>query len=124
MAKNPRHAARAPSQRQLRAGELIRHELAQMFQREEVHDDALSGRNVTVTEVQASPDLKYATVFVTTLGGVDVAGAVAALQSIAPKVRRVLAPRLSMKFIPELRFREDESFDRAERISQLLRGDR
>lgn len=94
-----------------------------MFQREEVHDDRLSGRNVTVTEVQTSPDLKHANVFVTTLGGVDVDGAVEALAEIAPKIRHVLAPKLKMKFIPELRFRKDESFDQADRISALLRRD-
>ena len=121
MGNRPHHTTKAPSQRQLRAGELIRHELAQMFQREEVHDDALSGRNVTVTEVQASPDLRNATVYVMTLGGIDVDGTVAALQKITGKIRHVLAPRLSLKFIPELHFRKDESFDQADRISALLR---
>lgn len=115
------HSAKAPSQRQLRAGELIRHELAQIFAREEVHDDSLAGRNVTVTEVQASPDLRNATVYVTTLGGMDVDGAVAALQTASAKVRKALAPKLSMKFIPELKFRKDGSFDEAERINSLLR---
>jgi len=122
MASKLSHSAKAPSQRQLRAGELIRHELAQIFAREEVHDDTIAGRNVTVTEVQASPDLRNATVYVTTLGGIDVDGAVAALEAIAPKVRKALAPKLSMKFIPELKFRKDGSFDQAERISNLLRG--
>ncbi|MEM6913953.1 MAG: 30S ribosome-binding factor RbfA [Pseudomonadota bacterium] len=113
---------KGPSQRQLRAGELVRHELAQMFQREEVHDDRLSGRSVTVTEVTASPDLKQATVFVTTLGGFEVEETVIALRDMAPKIRGVLAPKLSMKFIPQLRFEKDESFDRADRISELLKG--
>ena len=121
MAHNHHHTSKAPSQRQLRAGELIRHELAQMLQREEVHDDSLSGRNVTVSEVRASPDLRNATVYVTTLGGIDVDGAVSALNQIAGKIRRVLAPKLSMKFIPDLRFVKDDSFDEADRISQLLR---
>jgi ribosome-binding factor A len=124
MAPRSHHVTKAPSQRQLRAGELIRHELAQMFQREEVHDSSLSGRNVTVTEVQASPDLRHANVYVTTLGGIDVEGAVTALQAIAPKIRRVLAPKLHLKFIPELRFVKDESFDHADRISELLRKER
>lgn len=124
MAQRPQHTSKAPSQRQLRAGELIRHELAQMFQREEVHDDSLAGRNVTVTEVQASPDLRNATVYITTLGGRDVEGAVEALHKIAGKIRRVLAPKLSMKFIPELHFKKDDSFDQADRISALLKETR
>ncbi len=117
-----RSTSKGPSQRQLRAGELVRHELAQMFQREEIHDDRLAGRNVTVTEVAASPDLKQATVYVTTLGGLEVEETVAALREMAPKIRGVLAPKLSMKFIPQLRFEKDESFDRADRITELLKG--
>ena len=107
MASRMSHSAKAPSQRQLRAGELIRHELAQLFAREEVHDDSLAGRN--------------ATVYVTTLGGMDVDGAVKALEAVSAKVRKALAPKLSMKFIPELKFRKDGSFDEAERINNLLR---
>ena len=73
------HTSSGPSQRQLRAGELIRHELAQLLQRGEVHEQSLEGLNITVTEVQASPDLKNATVYVTTLGGLRVDEAVAEL---------------------------------------------
>lgn len=122
MASRFEHTAKGPSQRQLRAGELIRHELAQLLQREEVHDESLAGLNVTVTEVQASPDLRNATVYMTTLGGIRADEAVQTLNAIAAKVRRALAPKLSLKFIPQLTFRKDESFDRADRISALLRG--
>lgn len=124
MASRFNHTSKAPSQRQLRAGELIRHELAQLLQREEVHDAQLSGLNITVTEVQTSPDLKHANVYVTTLGGLDVDGAVEKLTAASKTIRRTLAPKLSLKFIPELRFRKDESFDNADRISELLRRDR
>ncbi|GGY46781.1 30S ribosome-binding factor RbfA [Parvularcula lutaonensis] len=124
MASRFNHTSKAPSQRQLRAGELIRHELAQILQREEVHDDTLSGLNITVTEVQTSPDLKHANVYVTTLGGIDVDGAVHKLTVASRTIRRTLAPKLALKFIPELRFRKDDSFDNADRISELLRKDR
>jgi ribosome-binding factor A len=115
---------KAPSQRQLRAGELIRHELAQALQRDEMHDETLANRNITVSQVQTSPDLKHATVFVTTLGGIDVDGAVKALNAAAGRIRRVLAPKLALKYQPELRFRKDESFDQAARIDDLLRDTR
>ena len=124
MASRPSHTSKAPSQRQLRAGELARHELAQMFQREEVHDDSLSGHNLTVTEVKTSPDLKLATVYVTTLGGAQVDEVVTSLNQLAPRIRKTLAPKLALKFIPELRFRKDDSFDQADRISSLLRDAR
>jgi ribosome-binding factor A len=113
---------KAPSQRQLRAGELIRHELAQILQREEVHDDTLLGLNITVTEVQASPDLRNATVYVTALGGQGTEEAVKKLGAASHKIRRVLAPKLAMKFIPDLHFKRDASFENADRIDKLLRG--
>jgi ribosome-binding factor A len=95
-----------------------------VLQRDEAHDETLSRRNITVTEVQTSPDLKHATVFVTTLGGLDVDGAVEALTAASGRLRRVLAPRLSLKFLPELRFKKDTSFDEAARIDDLLRKSR
>lgn len=115
------HSSKGPSQRQLRAGELIRHELAQLLQREEVHEQSLEGLNITVSEVQASPDLKQATVFVTTLGGLRVDEAVKKLSDASKSIRRTLAPKLALKFIPELRFVKDQSFDHADKISALLR---
>ena len=115
------HTSSGPSQRQLRAGELIRHELAQLLQRGEVHEQSLEGLNITVTEVQASPDLKNATVYVTTLGGLRVDEAVAELSKVGKSIRRTLAPKLALKFIPELRFVKDGSFDHADKISALLR---
>lgn len=115
------HTSKGPSQRQLRAGELIRHELAQLLQRGETHEQSLEGLNITVAEVQASPDLRQATVFVTTLGGLRVDEAVTELNKVAKSIRRTLAPKLALKFIPDLRFVKDQSFDHADKISALLR---
>lgn len=113
-----------PSQRQLRAGELIRHALAEVLQREDLRDAALRGVSITVSEVRASPDLKQATAFVMPLGGgtkgADVAGVVAALNRVAPLLRSYLGKRIDMKFTPALRFLADESFDEAQRIEALL----
>lgn len=73
-ASGPGHSGTGPSQRQLRAGELIRHALVDVFREEDIHDDALRGVSVTVTEVRLSPDLKHATCFVEPLGaGVEAA---------------------------------------------------
>jgi ribosome-binding factor A len=113
-------SSRAPSQRQLRAGELIRHALAEMFQRDEVHEEALRGLNVTFSEVRASPDLRNATVYLTALGGEGTAEAVKALNGARGAVRKVLGSKMRAKFTPELVFRADESFDEAQRIEALL----
>lgn len=117
-------SAKGPSQRQLRAGELIRHALAEVFQREDLREPALRGLSITVSEVRASPDLKQATAFVTPLGGgargADVAAVVAALNRAAPTIRGHLAKKLDLKFTPAVKFVADQSFDEAQKIEALL----
>ncbi len=116
-----------PSQRQLRAGELIRHALVEIFQREDLREPALAGVSITVSEVRASPDLKNATVFCAPLGasiraeaGNDQEGVIGALNRLAPHLRHLLGQRIDLKFTPALSFREDESFSEAKRIDALL----
>ncbi|GGD16468.1 30S ribosome-binding factor RbfA [Aquisalinus flavus] len=116
---------RGPSQRQLRAGELVRHALVQILQREELREPELQGVSVTVTEVRMTPDLKQAAVFCTALGGAlsnDRRGTavVASLNKSAPYMRGELGKRIDMKFTPQLTFRYDDSFDTARHIDQLL----
>ncbi len=116
--------AKGPSQRQLRAGELIRHALAEIFQREDLREPALRGLSITVSEVRASPDLKQATAFVMPLGGgakgADVAAVVAALNRVAPVIRGYLGKKIDLKFTPAVKFVADQSFDEAQRIEDLL----
>ncbi len=117
-----------PSQRQLRAGELIRHALVEVLREEEIHDPAMEGVSVTVTEVRLSPDLKHATCFVEPLGaGVESAPTaghvdeiVKALNAHAKFLRGVLGRHIDMKFTPDLKFRHDESFDAAGRMDRLF----
>lgn len=115
---------KGPSQRQLRAGELVRHALVEIFQREDLRDPALAGVSLTVTEVRLSPDLKQATVFVSPLGAsIDKEKhpeIVRALDHAAPHLRHLLGQRIDMKFTPALKFRSDESFAEARRIDELL----
>ncbi|MEM9705230.1 MAG: 30S ribosome-binding factor RbfA [Pseudomonadota bacterium] len=115
-----------PSQRQLRAGELIRHALVEIFAREELRDPALAGVSLTVSEVRAAPDLKQATVFCAPLG-VTLEGGVSAhqpmidaLNKAGPQLRYLLGKRVDLKFTPALKFRLDESFDEAGRVDELL----
>lgn len=121
-----------PSQRQLRAGELIRHALVEVLREEEIHDPAMEGVSVTVTEVRMSPDLKHATCFVEPLGaGVEAAPTaghvdeiVKALNAHARFLRGVLGKHIDMKFTPDLKFRHDESFDAAGRMDRLFNDPR
>jgi ribosome-binding factor A len=109
-----------PSQRQLRAGELIRHALADIFRQGELHDEALEGASVTVTEVRMSPDLKHALCFVEPLGGALAGDVVKALNRHARFLRGRLGREIDMKFTPDLKFVHDHSFDEAARMEALF----
>ena len=121
-----------PSQRQLRAGELIRHALVDILREEDIHDESLAGVSVTVTEVRLSPDLRHATCFVEPLGaGVEAAPTtgheseiIKALNAHAKFLRGRLGPKLDMKFTPDLKFRHDESFDAASHMDRLFNDPR
>lgn len=123
MPKPQSAAPRGPSQRQLRVGELIRHALSDVLTRAEVPDPVLEKHVITVPEVRMSPDLKLATAYVMPLGGKDADKVVAALEKNRRALRGAVAPRIEMKFMPELRFRLDTSFEEGARIDALLRSD-
>ena len=111
----------APSQRMLRAGELIRHGLAEVFQRGETNDPALDKLAPTVVEVQISSDLMLATVFVRTLFAGKEDALLEALNKNRKYIRGLIAPKLEMKFTPDIRFRIDTALDYANKIDAILR---
>jgi ribosome-binding factor A len=110
-----------PSQRQLRAGELIRHALAETIMRGDTGDPEIERLGATVTEVAMSPDLKIATVYVRSFIDGKGDALVQALDRNRRYIRGLLAPKLDMKFMPELRFRIDTATDYAEKIDRLLK---
>ena len=112
---------KVPSQRQLRAGELIRHALVEILREEDITDPALEGVSITVTEVRMSPDLRHAMVFVEPLGGGEQADEVVkGLNRHAGFLRGRLGHAIAMKFTPALKFLHDESFDEAARMNRLF----
>ncbi|MEX2165632.1 MAG: 30S ribosome-binding factor RbfA [Methyloceanibacter sp.] len=115
-----RDKGRLPSQRQLKVGELIRHALADIFFRGDIVDEVLSRHSLTVPEVRMTPDLKLATAYILPLGGGDAAEAVAHLDKHKRFLRGEVAKRVSLKFMPELRFKVDTSFESSRRIDELL----
>ena len=117
-----RDRASGPSQRALRAGELVRHALAEILARGDVHDPVIETHLITVPEVRMSPDLRLATVYVMPLGGTDENDVLAALDRNTRYLRGEIAHRVNLKFAPDIRFRIDERFDEAERIERLLRS--
>jgi ribosome-binding factor A len=119
--QNHRDHSQSGSQRQLRVGELIRHELADMLSRGEIHDPVVEAHMITVPEVRLSPDLRLATIYVMPLGGRDEKEVLEALDRNKKYVRGEIGRRVNLKFAPEIRFRIDERFSEAERIEKLLR---
>ena len=116
--------ARAPSQRQLRVGELVRHALTDVLSRETLDDPILEGKLVSISEVRMSPDLKIATCFASLMGGGEVQPVVKALAKHAKFIRGRAAPHLNqMKYMPSFRFLEDTSFDNFAKVDALLRSE-
>lgn len=108
------------TQRQLRVGEMLRHALADMLVRGDIHDDVLAKAVVTIPEVRMSPDLRLATAYVMPLGGKDADVIVAALERNKRFIRGRLSEAVSLKFSPDVRFHYDDTFDEVSRIDELL----
>lgn len=128
MPRNPRNsrgrAAKGPSQRQLRVGEVIRHALSDLLRRAPLRDPVFHGVSITVSEVRASADLRHAKVFCAPLGGENQDEVLAGLNRSAGFLRGLLGHELTLKYTPELAFVLDVSFDEASRINALLTSGR
>lgn len=109
------------SQRNLRVGEEIRHALADIFMRGEVHSMDLLGASITVSEVRVSPDLKNATAYVMPLAGEKKEVLINALKISAPELRHLVSKRVKLRHVPKIFFALDDSYDEAERINNLLK---
>ena len=113
----------APSQRMLRVGEQVRSALTQVLQRREINDDVIDNAVISISEVRMSPDLKIATAYVTPLGAKDHDKIVAALNRNAKFIRGKMGPALrQMKYMPDVRFRDDTSFENFRKIDELLKS--
>jgi ribosome-binding factor A len=118
-----RSTSSAPSQRMLRVGEQVRAAITQVLQRGEVRDPLIEKTVISISEVRMSPDLKIATAYVTPLGVADHAAVIEALNKHAKFIRGRLGPQLrQMKYMPDVRFRDDTSFDNYQKIDALLRS--
>jgi ribosome-binding factor A len=116
--------SKPPSQRQLRVGEEVRHVLVRILGRGDLRDPLLSDANVTVTQVEVSPDLQNATAFVVPLGGNQADEIVRALNRAAGYLRGQLGREVQLRYTPRLVFEPDRSFDRADEVERLLRSPR
>ncbi|HEY4980700.1 MAG TPA: 30S ribosome-binding factor RbfA [Pseudolabrys sp.] len=110
------------SQRQLRVGELVRHAMAELLTRGDVHDPVIEGHLITVPEVRMTADLRLATIYIMPLAGRDADEVIAAFERNKKFIRGEIAHSVNLKFAPDIRFLPDERFAEAERIDKLLRS--
>ena len=123
MAKNTQRDGKAPTQRMLRVGEMIRRTLSEILQRGEVHDPDLARMSITVGEVRVSPDLRIATAYVLPLGGKGSDTVLKILARNKAELRRLVGRRLGLKYTPDLRFQLDETFDRMDDTRRMMSQD-
>ena len=109
------------SQRQLRVGEMIKQSLGMIFVRNEAKLPNLETNNITVTEVQMSQDLKIAKAFILPLGGKNSEEILEKLKEFSFLIRKVLSKKITIKFLPKILFKKDESFEYAEKIENLIK---
>lgn len=116
----------APSQRQLRVAENVKHALVDFFQRGEICDPQISNAIICVSEISMSPDLKWATCYITVFGADPEKNTlvIAALNKHRSFIRgRVGVALRTMKYIPAFRFELDSSFNNYQKIDTLLRSE-
>jgi ribosome-binding factor A len=116
------HSKTGPSQRQLKVGEEIRHLLSDILRKSDFHHVALTTSSINIAEVRMSPDLRHARIYILPLQGEKAADIVDALNELAPKIRHLLAKRLTLKFLPQLKFVEDPAYFQAEKMDVLFRS--
>ena len=120
MSRKKSSSSRAPTQRMLRVAEQIRHVVAEMLARAEIHDEVIASHVITITQVRMSTDLRLATAFVMPLGGKDTEKVIAALEKNRRYIRGRIAQTLDLQFSPDIRFKDDNTFEEAMRIDMLL----
>ena len=120
MSRKSKAPSKAPSQRQLRVGEELRHHLSTALMRGDIYVPELEGISVTVSEVSVSPDMSNARVYVTPLGGTAIEEVVAILNVIAPDLQSWVAQKIHLRRMPRLKFMADHSFDNAQKMSSLI----
>ncbi|WP_025897510.1 30S ribosome-binding factor RbfA [Sneathiella glossodoripedis] len=118
---NQKRSAKTASKRQLRVGEQLRHIISEVLAEGNIHDPDVSSTPVTVTEVQPSPDMRNATVYVVPLGGMNEEAVIKGLNRSAGFIQSEMGRQLSMKFTPRLAFKIDASFEYGDHIDSLIR---
>ena len=110
------------SQRQLRVGEELRHLISNALHRETFYDSVLESNNITVTEVNVSPDLKNAKVFIMPLGGENKIEVLESLNRIKGYIQKLISSEIQLRQIPRLSFVIDTTFEYANKIDNIIKN--
>ena len=108
------------SQRQLKVGEELRHLISNALLRESFYDEHIENNNITITEVNVSPDLKNAKVYVMPLGGVNKLDALNSLIRATGRLKKIISSNINLRQTPKLKFKIDETFEYAKKINNIL----
>ena len=108
------------SQRQLKVGEELRHLISDALLRESFYDEHIENNNITITEVNVSPDLKNAKVYVMPLGGVNKLDALNSLIRATGRLKKIISSNINLRQTPKLKFKIDETFEYAKKIDNIL----
>lgn len=114
--------AKAPTQRQLRVGEEIRHALADMFIRNELNHPFFEKLMISISEVRVGPDLKIATAFLVMPDDIDQKALLKFFKDISPAIRKIISKKVNLRYAPDIRFAADDSVKYAAHIENLLKS--
>jgi len=110
----------AKSQRQLKVGEELRHLISNALIRNSFYDENIENNNITITEVNVSPDLKNAKVYVMPLGGENKLNVLNSLNKATGRLKKIISNNISLRQTPKLVFKIDETFEYAKKINNIL----
>ena len=108
------------SQRQLRVGEELRHLISNVLLRESFYDQIIENNTITITEVNVSPDLKNAKVYIMPLGGENKLEVLDSLNKSNGRIKKLISSNINLRQIPKLQFKIDETFEYAKNIENIL----
>jgi ribosome-binding factor A len=115
---------KAPSQRQLRVAEEIRHVLGRQFSEDNLFINGLKPAYTMITDVSISPDLSYATIFVRAIAPVDTMEQVTLLNNHKGVFRKEIGRKVKLRIVPDIVFRPDNRFEESTHMDDILNDPR
>ena len=116
------HLPHSKTQRQLRVGELLRKEIADILVKNDFHNNFLNKVSVTVSQVIVTPDMKWARTFVMSLGGENIQETMGGLNKNVYKIQKIVASKIKLRRMPKIIFLEDKTFDYANKLTNKIKN--